>query len=81
MEPILGQVQLFAFGFAPLGWMTCNGQLMPIPENTVLFSLLGTTYGGDGHTTFALPNIPPVTPQGPGYCIAIIGIAPTRPAP
>ena len=55
-EPFLGQIQQFGFQFAPLGWAWCNGQLMSIAQNTALFSLLGTTYGGDGQTTFALPD-------------------------
>jgi microcystin-dependent protein len=56
-EPWLGEISLVAFNFAPRGWAFCNGQLLPIAENTALFSLLGTTYGGDGTTTFALPNL------------------------
>jgi microcystin-dependent protein len=55
-EPFLGQIQQLGFNFAPLGWAFCNGQLMSIAQNTALFSLLGTTYGGDGVTTFALPD-------------------------
>ncbi|MFD0860867.1 phage tail protein [Sungkyunkwania multivorans] len=57
MEPFIAQIQLFAGNFAPRGWAFCNGQLMPITQNTALFSLLGTTYGGDGRTNFALPNL------------------------
>src|SRR6187399_1192639 len=76
MEPMVGQIELFAFSFAPVGFLPCNGQLMAIDENTVLYSLIGTTYGGDGKTTFALPTLAPVTPQGPGYYIAIFGVAP-----
>ena len=53
----MGQVMLFAGTFAPVGWMFCNGQLLSIAENAALFSILGTTYGGDGQTTFALPNL------------------------
>ena len=52
-EPLLGEIQIFAFGFAPRNWAPCDGQLLPIAQNTALFSLLGTTYGGDGVTTFA----------------------------
>jgi microcystin-dependent protein len=55
-EPFLGEMRIVSFGFAPKGWAQCNGQLMPINQNQALFSLLGTTYGGDGRTTFALPN-------------------------
>ncbi|MCR9172213.1 MAG: tail fiber protein [bacterium] len=57
MEPFLGQIQPFGFNFAPRGWALCNGQLLSIAANTALFSLLGTTYGGDGRTTFALPDL------------------------
>jgi microcystin-dependent protein len=56
-EPFLGEIRAFTFGFAPRGWAFCNGQLLPINTNQALFSLLGTTYGGDGRTTFALPNL------------------------
>jgi microcystin-dependent protein len=56
-EPFLGQIQAFGFNFAPTGWALCNGQLLSIAQNTALFSLLGTTYGGDGVTTFALPDL------------------------
>lgn len=57
MEPFIGQLMLVAFEFAPRGWAFCNGQLMPIAQSTALFSLLGNTYGGDGITTFALPDL------------------------
>jgi len=57
MDPFLGQIQPFGFNFAPRGWAMCDGQLLPISSNTALFSLLGTTYGGDGRTTFALPDL------------------------
>lgn len=56
MDPFIGQIQVFAFNFAPRGWATCDGQILSIAENTALFSLLGTTYGGNGTTTFALPD-------------------------
>lgn len=56
-EPFVGEVALFANNFAPRGWMTCNGQLLPIAPNTALFSILGTTYGGNGVSNFALPNL------------------------
>mgnify|MGYP000291569692 FL=1 len=56
-EPFLAQISMFAGNFAPRGWAFCNGQLLPISQNTALFSLLGTTYGGDGRTTFALPDL------------------------
>lgn len=57
MEPFIGQIQAFGFNFAPQGWAKCDGQLLPISSNTALFSLLGTTYGGDGRTTFGLPDL------------------------
>jgi microcystin-dependent protein len=80
MDPILGQIQLFAFNFAPKGWRFCDGTLLPISQNTALFSLLGTTYGGDGRTTFALPNLKGKEPAtGSVYCICIQGIFPSRP--
>lgn len=55
--PFLGEIRMAGFGFPPKGWALCNGQLLPIIQNQALFSLLGTTYGGDGETTFALPNL------------------------
>lgn len=57
MDPILGQIIMFAGNFAPQGWAFCNGQLLSIAQNTALFSILGTTYGGDGVSTFGLPNL------------------------
>ena len=56
-EPFIGQIQAFGFDFAPIGWAKCNGQLIPISSNSALFSLLGTAYGGDGRTDFALPDL------------------------
>lgn len=68
---------MFGFNFAPRGWAFCNGQLLPISQNTALFSLLGTTYGGDGRSTFALPNLQGSTPissgQGPGLSLRDLG--------
>lgn len=70
MEPFIGQLMLVGFNFAPRGWALCNGQLLSIAQNTALFSLLGTTYGGNGVTTFALPDLRGRAPlhfgQGPG---------------
>ncbi|HPE77281.1 MAG TPA: tail fiber protein [Draconibacterium sp.] len=57
MEPFIGQIQAFGFNFAPRGWAKCEGQLMSIAENNALFALLGTMYGGDGRTTFGLPDL------------------------
>jgi microcystin-dependent protein len=56
-EPFLGEIRIFSFNFAPKGWAQCNGQFLPINQNQPLFSLLGTTYGGNGQTTFALPDL------------------------
>ena len=56
-EPFLSEIKIMSFNFAPKGWALCNGQFMPIDQNQALFSLLGTTYGGNGQTTFALPNL------------------------
>jgi microcystin-dependent protein len=56
-DPFIGEIRVVGFNFAPVGWALCNGQLLPISQNTALFSLLGTTYGGDGRTNFALPNL------------------------
>lgn len=61
-EPFLSEIRIMSFGFAPKGWALCNGQLLPINQNQPLFSLLGTTYGGDGRVNFALPNLQGRTP-------------------
>src|SRR5437016_7916048 len=68
MDPFLGEIRMFAGNFAPKGWALCNGQILAISQNTALFSLLGTTYGGNGQTTFALPNLQGSVPidQGAG---------------
>ncbi len=66
MEPFIGQILAVGFGFAPRGWAFCDGQLLPIAENTALFSLIGTTYGGDGRTNFALPDLRGRAPIGMG---------------
>ncbi len=82
-NPFLGEVETFAFNFCPVGWVVPNGQLMAINQNQALFSLLGTTYGGDGVTTFALPTIKPTFTISPGsppltICMATQGIFPSR---
>ncbi|WP_439654827.1 phage tail protein [Wocania arenilitoris] len=61
-EPMMGEIKMFAGNFAPRGWAFCDGQLLPISQNPALFSLLGTNYGGDGRTTFALPDLRDRTP-------------------
>ncbi len=65
-EPFIAEIRIMAFNFAPRGWAFCNGQLLPIAQNTALFSLIGTTYGGDGKTTTALPNLKARAPMHPG---------------
>lgn len=65
-DPFVAEIRIFPFNFAPKGWAFCNGQLLPISQNTALFSLLGTTYGGDGKSTFALPNMQGNVPMHPG---------------
>src|SRR5580704_18001735 len=76
-QPFLGQMMMFCGNFPPRGFALCNGQLMQIAQNTALFSLLGTLYGGDGKTTFALPNLQGSVPvhmgQGPGLSVYSIG--------
>jgi microcystin-dependent protein len=68
--PFIAEIRMFACNFAPSGWALCNGQILPISQNTALFSLLGTTYGGNGTSNFALPNLQGAVPinagQGPG---------------
>jgi len=76
-DQFVAEIRIFAGNFAPRGWALCNGQLMPISQNTALFSLLGTTYGGDGKSTFALPNLQGCAPlqqgQGPGLSLRDLG--------
>jgi len=73
--PYIGEIRIFAGNFAPVGWLFCQGQILPIDQYDVLFNLIGTTYGGDGQTTFALPNLASRIPyhQGPGYVIGQMG--------
>ncbi len=79
MEPLIGQVQAFAFDFAPRGWAKCEGQILAIQDYQALFSLLGTTYGGDGRTTFALPDLRRLARRSKAnYYIALEGIYPPR---
>jgi microcystin-dependent protein len=76
-DPFVAEIRMFGFNFAPTGWAQCNGQLLPISQNTALFSLLGTFYGGDGKSTFALPdmqgNVPIGQGQGAGLSDYFIG--------
>ena len=83
MEPLLGEIRLLPYNFAPVNWALCDGSIVQIEQNTALFTLIGTSYGGDGMRTFALPNLldkrpfPPDT-QG-NYYIAVNGSYPNRP--
>lgn len=76
-DPFIGEIRMFGGNFAPRGWALCNGQLLSIAQNTALFSILGTTYGGNGQTTFALPNLQcrlPMHPgNGPGLTPKVLG--------
>ena len=76
-DQFVGEIRMAGFNFAPQGWALCDGQLMPISQNTALFSLLGTTYGGDGKSTFALPDLQGMAPmqpgQGPGLSLRDLG--------
>jgi microcystin-dependent protein len=74
-EPFLSEIRIMSFNFAPQGWALCNGQLLPINQNQALFSLLGTTYGGDGRVNFALPNLQGRTPihMGNGHLLGEAG--------
>ncbi|MDQ1708523.1 MAG: hypothetical protein QOJ88_1734 [Pyrinomonadaceae bacterium] len=76
-DPFVAEIRIFPFNFPPTGWAFCDGQLMPISQNTALFSLLGTTYGGDGKSTFALPDLQGRSPmhpgQGPGLSLHDLG--------
>lgn len=78
-QPYVGEIRMFAGNFAPAGWMFCEGQLLPISENETLFQLIGTTYGGDGQSTFALPDLRGRIPihQGNGFILAETGGAET----
>jgi microcystin-dependent protein len=79
--PYVGQIQLFAFNFCPSGWVALSGQLLPIADYEVLFNLLGTTYGGDGVTNFALPKWGPIPTANGGTllgCISLFGVYPSQ---
>lgn len=77
MDPFVAEIRIFGFNFAPKGWATCDGQILPLSQNTALFSLLGTTYGGNGKSNFALPNLQGSVPmhpgQGPGLSLHDLG--------
>ena len=89
MEPFIAQIMLFGGNFAPRGWAFCDGQLLPISSNSALFSIIGTAYGGDGRTTFALPDLrgrvpmhagtgPGLTPRQIGQTVGVEGVALTE---
>ena len=77
MDPFVAEIRIVPFNFAPKGWAFCDGQILPLSQNTALFSLLGTTYGGDGQSNFALPNLQGSAPmhpgQGPGLSLHDLG--------
>jgi microcystin-dependent protein len=74
-SPFIGEIRMFAGNFAPVGWSFCNGAIIPISQNDALFNLIGTTYGGDGQSTFALPNLQSRVPVhvGPGFALGQSG--------
>lgn len=79
MDYTMGEITLFSFPFTPMGWMACEGQILSITQNQALFSLIGATYGGDGRTTFGLPNLKGSEPlPNMKYYIAVQGIYPQR---
>lgn len=79
MDFFIGDIVLFPYTFVPMDWMLCDGSILPIQQNTALFSLIGNTYGGDGSTTFALPNLIGTEPvPGLRWCICTGGIFPVR---
>jgi microcystin-dependent protein len=82
-DQFLAEIRLFACNFAPIGWATCSGQILPISQNTALFSLLGTNYGGDGRSTFALPNLQGALPvaQGQGAGLSLYDLGETGGSP
>jgi microcystin-dependent protein len=80
MQYLFGQIALMPYNFTPVDWLPCEGQQLPINQNQVLFSLLGAQFGGDGRTTFALPNLKGKEPvPGMRYFIAVNGVYPNRP--
>ena len=83
-EPFIAEIRTVGFHFAPPGWATCDGQLLRIAQHTALFSLLGTRFGGDGRTNFALPDLSGAEPKGQGgqpvgYLVCLEGVFPPRP--
>lgn len=79
MEPFIGQIELFPYSYAPVGWMQCQGQMINVQQNQALFSLLGVKFGGNGSTTFGIPNLIGAEPiPGMAYYIATMGLYPMR---
>ena len=75
-QPYLAEIRVFGFNFAPLGWAFCSGEILPISQNTAVFSLVGTTYGGNGTSDFALPDLRAAAPNNTQYLICSSGIFP-----
>jgi len=81
MQPFIGEIRLFPYNFAPAGWAACNGSLLSIQQYSNLFQVIGSVFGGDGRTTFALPDLRSNAPFSSGqgtYCMAVQGIFPTQ---
>lgn len=79
MDPFIGEIELFPYTFTPMGWLSCEGQLLNITANTALYALLGTTYGGNGTTTFGIPNLLGTEPvPNMKFYIAVEGLFPPR---
>ncbi len=79
VDYLIGQIALFPYGFAPRGWMLCNGQLLQVSQNNALYSLLGSRFGGNDKTTFAIPNLQGAEPQpGTAYYICTAGLYPAK---
>ena len=79
INPYIAEVTAFAFNWAPVDWLHCKGQLVSVQQYTPLFAVIGNFFGGDGRTTFGLPNFPPITTGGGSFCIATAGTAPIAP--
>ena len=75
-DPFIAEIRIFPFNFAPPGWAWCDGQILPLSQNTMLYSLLGTTYGGNGTTHFALPDLRAAAPDQMSYMICVDGAFP-----
>jgi microcystin-dependent protein len=79
MDYFLGEIEIFPYTFAPVGWLLCNGAILQVQDNTALFALIGNKFGGNGSTTFALPNLQGAEPTpGTAFYICVSGIFPTR---